>query len=187
MIRLIAAALACLSLAACAGGPQPSDRLGAAPELKLEAFLDGRTYAYGVFERGGVLDRKFWVEVDGEWDGRTLTLDEHFLYDDGQTQRRIWEWRRAADGGFAGVAGDVIGTADIDLYGDSAFFTYDVDLELSDGDTIRVRLDDRIYAAGDEVLINRSTVKKFGLAVGQVTVVFLKNRPSDWPDVPRAD
>jgi hypothetical protein len=30
-------------------------------------------------------------------------------------------------------------------------------------------------------------VKKFGLAVGQVTVVFLKNRPADWPDVPRAD
>lgn len=184
MIRLVLAALACLSLSACLGGPAPETRAGAQPPLRMERFLDGRTYAYGVFERSGVLDRKFVVEIDGAWDGETLTLEEYFLYDDGQTQTRVWEWEAAPDG-FVGTAGDVIGEADIEVIGDAAFFTYDVDLVLSDGDTIRVRFDDRIYAAGEEVLINRSTVKKFGLAVGQVTVVFLKDRPADWEDVPR--
>jgi len=184
MIRL-AAALACLLLAACASGPQPADRLGQGPELRLEQFLDGPTYAYGAFERGGVLDRKFWVEIDGSWDGQVLTLDEHFLYDDGQTQRRVWEMRRNADGTFTGTAGDVIGTAEISLFGDTAYFEYLVDLALSDGGTIRVRFNDRLYAMGEEVWINRATVTKFGITGGEVTLVFLKARPSDWPDVPR--
>jgi hypothetical protein len=54
---------AALILTACAGGPQPADRTGETPAMLLEEVLTGRTYAYAVFERGGVLDRRFWVEA----------------------------------------------------------------------------------------------------------------------------
>lgn len=184
-MRLILCLMFSLVLSACMGGPSPADRSGVTPSLVLEEFLDGQTYAYGVFERGGVLDRKFWVEIDGDWDGDVLTLDEHFLYDDGTTQRRVWEMDRLSEGRFSGTAGDVIGSAEIETYGDAAYFEYLVDLLLSDSSTVRVRFNDRIYRLSEDMLMNRATVSKFGLDVGEVSLVFIKDRPSDWPDIPR--
>lgn len=184
MIRLLAAAFTALSVSACLSGPSPQDRAGQTPPLVLEEFLDGRTYAIGVFERGGALDRTLRVEIDGDWDGRTLTLDEHFLYGDGQTDRRVWTMEKTG-AGFVGTAPDVIGQADIAVYGDAAYFDYLVDLVLSDGSDVRVRFSDRIYRLSEEMLLNRATVSKFGLTVGEVTIVFVKDRPADWPDIPR--
>ncbi|MGP1275850.1 MAG: DUF3833 family protein [Caulobacterales bacterium] len=181
----LAALLPVLLLAGCLSGPSPQDRAGVSPALSLETYFQGRTYAYGVFERDGVLDRVLHVEIDGEWDGRALTLDEHFLYDNGDTQRRIWTMTQTAPNRFSGTAGDVIGEADISIFGDAAYFGYLVDLPLSDGSTVRVRFNDRIYRLSDDVLINRASVSKFGITVGEVTIVFLKDRPADWPEIPR--
>ena len=61
------------------------------PALKLEEFFDGRSYAYGIFEdRFGNLKRQFRVQIDGRTDAGLLTLDEQFIYDDGETARRVW-------------------------------------------------------------------------------------------------
>lgn len=175
------------ALTACLGGPERADRLGAEPPVVMEQFLDGRTYALGAFERGRVLDRKFWVEIDGAWDAasQTLTLDEHFLYDDGQTQRRVWTMRRTGPNRFIGTAPDVIGEAEIEIFGDAAFFSYLVDLELSDGSSVRVRFDDRLYQMSPDVMVNRASVQAYGLTVGEVSLVFLKDRPEAWPNIPR--
>jgi len=183
LIRLCALPAA-LILAACAGGPQPADRAGETPSMLLEEVLTGRTYAYAVFERGGVLDRRFWVEAVGDWDGEALTLEEYFLYDDGRTDARTWTFRKTSETTYVGTAGDVIGQADVQVYGDAAYFEYRVDLELEDGSTVEVNFQDRLYRVSEDTIINRATVKKFGLVVGQVTVVFFKDRPDDWPDIP---
>ena len=185
MRRIIISLTSLILLTGCMSGPSPEDRNDVTPPLVLENFLDGQTYAYGAFERGGILDRKFWVEIDGDWDGDVLTLDEHFLYDDGTTQRRVWEMERLSEGRFSGTAGDVIGSAEIETYGDAAYFEYLVDLLLSDGSTVRVRFNDRIYRLSEDMLMNRATVSKYGLDVGEVSLVFIKDRPSDWPDIPR--
>lgn len=175
-----------LALPACAGGPSQEDRAGRAPVMALEEILTGRTYAYAVFERGGVLDRKFWVEAVGEWDGRRLRLEEYFLYDDGATDERIWTFERTSPTRYVGTAPDVIGEANIEVFGDAAYFDYVVDLEMADGSTVQVQFEDRLYRVSQDTIINRATVKKFGLVVGQVTVVFVKDRPADWPEIPGA-
>lgn len=177
--------LPALALAGCLSGPSREDRAGVTPTLSLQDYFQGRTYAYGVFERGGVLDRVLHVEIDGSWDGHSLVLDEHFLYDNGDTQRRVWTMEQTGPNRFIGTAADVVGEADIAIFGDAAYFGYLVDLPLSDGSTVRVRFNDRIYRLSDSVLINRAQVSKFGLTVGDVTIVFLKDRPADWPEIPR--
>jgi hypothetical protein len=186
MIRTLAVLALAALVSACAGGPQPQDRTGARPAMLLEDVLTGRTYAYAVFERGGVLDRKFWVEAVGRFDGEALTLEEYFLYDDGETDERIWTFRKTSPTRYVGTAPDVIGEADVEVFGDAAYFDYVVDLALSDGSTVQVQFQDRLYRMGEDTIINRATVKKFGLVVGQVTVVFMKDRPADWPDIPGA-
>lgn len=185
LIRLTALP-AVLLLTACAGGPQPSDRAGETPSMLLEDVLTGRTYAHAVFERGGVLDRRFWVEAVGSWDGQALTLEEYFLYDDGRTDTRTWTFRKTSPTGYVGAAADVIGQAEVEVFGDAAYFNYRVDLEMADGSTVEVNFQDRLYRVNEDTIINRATVKKFGVVVGQVTVVFFKTRPDDWPDIPGA-
>lgn len=175
---------AMLTLSACVGGPQPADRRGEAPSMVLEEVLTGRTYAYAVFERAGVLDRRFWVEAVGEWDGEALTLEEYFLYDDGRTDERVWTFRKSSPTTYVGTAADVIGEANVEVFGDAAYFDYRVDLEMEDGSTVEVTFQDRLYRVSETTIINRATVKKFGVVVGQVTVVFFKDRPADWPDIP---
>jgi hypothetical protein len=177
--------LPALVLSGCLSGPSPQDRAGVEPALSLEEFFDGRTYAIGVFERGGALDRKLHVEIDGRWDGRDLVLDEWFLYDDGRADRRVWTMRQDGAGRFIGTADDVIGEADIQVYGDAAYFEYLVDLILEDGSDVRVRFTDRMYRLSDDMVLNRASVSKFGLTVGEVAIVFFKQRPADWPAIPR--
>ena len=58
------------------------------PELILEKYFDGEIIAWGYFhDRFGNLRRSFEVKINGKWDGQFLTLDEDFLYDDGEKQK----------------------------------------------------------------------------------------------------
>ena len=55
------------------------------PTFVLEEYFHGKTRAWGLFEdRFGTVRRQFVVNINGDWDGTTLTLDEDFLFDDGK-------------------------------------------------------------------------------------------------------
>ena len=61
------------------------------PKLNLFEFFKGETVAYGIFEdRFGKLRRQFRVKINGSVDQNILTLDEKFIYDDGEKATRIW-------------------------------------------------------------------------------------------------
>ncbi|RAP70138.1 hypothetical protein ACZ87_03060 [Candidatus Erwinia dacicola] len=55
--------------------------------------------------------RRFEVIINDQVIGDTLTLDENFIYDDGEKQNRGWYIRRLSDGSYVGTAGDIIGIA----------------------------------------------------------------------------
>ena len=58
------------------------------PKLNLFEFFKGETVAYGIFEdRFGKLRRQFRVKIKGSVEENTLTLDEKFIYDDGEKQQ----------------------------------------------------------------------------------------------------
>ena len=94
MVRFLFVVAILISLTSCTQWLFRADMADYAdnrPALKLEEFFDGRSYAYGIFEdRFGNLKRQFRVQIDGQTDGERLRLDEQFIYDDGETARRVW-------------------------------------------------------------------------------------------------
>ena len=84
----------------------------APPTLALERYFAGNTCAWGIFEdRFGTLRRQFTVDIDGQWDGHTLVLDEHFVYRNGEKDQRVWTIEKLGPNRYKGHANDVIGSA----------------------------------------------------------------------------
>ena len=173
--RLLMTTLAALPLMAC-GGPTPKSFEGGEPRLKLEDYFAGETKAYGIFrDRFGDLRRQFTVDIQGDWnpDTKMLTLDEEFQYADGETDTRVWEIEKTGPHRYRGTAGDVIGEAKGEAYGNAFTWTYKVELDV-DGDTWTVTFDDWMFRQSDGIVINTADVSRWGLHVGTVTIVFRK-------------
>jgi hypothetical protein len=171
--RILAVALTALPLAAC-GSMQVQNFQDSQPRLQLEDYFAGETKAYGLFrDRFGDVRRQFVVEIDGDWnpETRTLTLDERFRYQDGETDRRVWRIEKTGPHSYQGTAGDVPGTATGEAYGNAFNWTYQVDLAV-DGSTYRVTFDDWMFLQEDGILLNTADVTKWGFEVGTVTIAF---------------
>ena len=85
---------------------------GTGPRLDLFEYFEGQTRAWGVFQsRGGDVKRQFTVDIHGTVEGDLLTLEEDFVYADGETSRRVWRIRRLDEHRYEGEAADVIGKA----------------------------------------------------------------------------
>lgn len=175
--RGLRAALALLSLvlvSACGTSMKPEDFANRQPRLQIEEFFAGKTKAWGIFEdRFGNLRREFVVDIDGAWDGRTLTLDERFVYSDGEKDRRVWTITKHDQHTYTGAAGDVIGTAQGKSYGNALNWSYDMNLKVG-GDTWKVRFDDWMFLQPGGVLLNRAVVRRWGIAIGTVTLAFAR-------------
>lgn len=144
------------------------------PRLVLEEYFSGSTTAWGLFEdRFGTVRRQFVVDITGTWDGETIVLDERFTYSDGELDRRVWRIRKIDEHRYEGTADDVVGVAHGEAYGNALNFRYDVDLKIG-GRTVRVHFDDWMFLQPSDVLINRARVSKFGIEIGEVTLVFMK-------------
>ena len=150
-----------------------ADFADAEPPLALEQYFAGKLKAYGQFESFGEVKRRFVVDIDGTWDGTTLTLHEDFVYDDGETETRIWTITRSADGGWEGRADGVVGLASGRGAGNAFNWRYDFDLATDDG-PMRLHFDDWLFLQEDGVLLNRPRVTKFGITVGEVFLSFFR-------------
>ncbi len=175
----ILAVCAALVLAACTGKPSLDDPALGGGDLNLEDFFEGRTVAKGQFQDVfGTVRRRFDVTIDGVWDGRTLTLTEDFVYEDGATERRVWSLLKTGDDTWTGTAPGVIGTASGTEKGDVFNWKYTIDLPIPSADgptgTMRVAFDDWMWLLSDDRLLNRAYVKRFGLDIGEVIIWFEK-------------
>ena len=166
-----------LILTGC-GSMKPEDFAGREPRLLLEEYFAGTTRAHGLFvDRFGDLRRQFVVDIEGTWDGETLTLVEDFFYDDGETEQRIWRIRKTGPHSYEGRADDVIGPASGKAYGNALNWRYQLALKVG-GSTWNVTFDDWMFLQDDDVIINRAEVTKFGFKLGDVTIVFSKPQAS---------
>jgi hypothetical protein len=154
---------------------KPNDFALQKPKLVIEDYFSGKTRAWGIFEdRFGKVRRQFVVDIDGVWDGTTLTLDEHFEFNDGEKSFRQWRIRKLPDGGYEGEADDVVGTATGIASGNALNWTYVLDLKTGEDSTLRVRFDDWMFLQRGGVLLNRARMSKFGIDLGAVTISFMK-------------
>jgi len=180
-MRPILALLALAGLAACSGAPALDDPRLSTRDLNLEDFFAGRSVAHGQFQdRFGTVRRRFVVEIEGRWDGETLTLTEDFVYEDGATERRVWRLRKTgpvtADQAWEGTAAGVQGVARGQERGDTFNWRYTIDLPIPAADgsvaTLRASFDDWMWQLTDDRLLNRAYMSRAGIALGDVILMF---------------
>ena len=145
------------------------------PELNLFSYFLGQTKGYGIVQdRKGNLTRQFVVDINGsiEPDG-SLKLHEKFDWSDGEKSTRTWIITKNGKHLYTGNAEDVARPADGTAYGNVLNWQYVLNLKV--GDTSwKIKFDDWMFLVTDKVLINRAKMSKFGLTVGEVTIVFQK-------------
>jgi hypothetical protein len=174
MVHKIASLALIPFLAACTGKPALHEASLGGPKLDLEEYFEGPVMAYGQFQDlFGTVSRRFVVDMNGEWDGETLTLTEDFTYSDGYEERRVWTLTKTGDDTWSGSADGVIGSALCTEKDDTFNWKYQIDLPLPDG-SVRVSFDDWMWRLDDKRVLNRAYMKKFGLDVGEVIIFFEK-------------
>ena len=154
---------------------KPEDFKNKEPRLIIENYLSGNVKAWGVLQnRSGKVTRQFSADLNGQWDGKKLILDEKFNWNDGEIQTRQWKINKIDEHNYEGTASDVVGTAKGFSYGPAFKFEY-VLLVPVKGKEIKITFDDWIFKQDERVAINRATMTKFGFKVAELTVMFVKN------------
>jgi hypothetical protein len=144
------------------------------PAFDITHFFAGKTEGWGMFQkRGGLVVKRFHVDIDGHAVGNDFVLDEHFVYSDGSTQKRVWTLTPQADGSWQGRAGDVVGTAIGHAAGNALNWRYVLHLPV-DNTSYDVDMDDWMYQMDDKTLVNRTRMSKLGVDLGEVTLFFRK-------------
>lgn len=170
---LLVAVLSIALLGACSA-PKIQDFAQESPRLELRDYFNGTLDAYGIFtDRSGKVVKRFTVVMTCSWAGNEGTLDEAFTYSDGTTQRRVWRLTQLPNGRYAGRADDVVGSAEGEQSGNAFHWTYTLALPV-DGRVIDVQFDDWMYLMGSKVMLNRATMRKWGVELGEVTLSFVK-------------
>jgi len=177
--RPLAAATLLLSLASCA--PSLQQYQDKTPRLDLQHYFNGRVEAWGLVQdfRGNVT-RRFEVSIDGRWQGDTGTLDEHFVFDDGEKQFRRWTLTKLDERRYRGTADDVVGEAEGEVAGNTLRWRYTLRLPVDDS-SYDIAFDDWMYQMDEQRLFNKATLSKFGIQVGEVTLFFQKVAPAANP------
>jgi len=173
-LRLVLlAGLAGLVLAGCAG-QQLNEYASEKPTLDLSQYFNGKLIAHGMFQdRSGQVVRRFVVDMEGTWNGNQGVLDERFTYSDGTTERRVWRLTKHENGRYTGTADDVEGEASGQTVGNAFRWGYTLRLPV-DGKVYEVQFDDWMYLIDDKVMLNRATMSKFGIRLGEVTLSFTR-------------
>jgi hypothetical protein len=173
MLRTIVLVVIVGALMACSN-VQVTDYANKKPVLDVEQFFNGNLTAHGVVkDRGGRVIRHFNANIAASWVDGVGTLVEDFVFDDGETQRRIWTLRPDGEGRYTGTAGDVVGAAKLQQAGNSLFLDYVLRLPYQGGE-VDVHVDDRMYLVSPDILINESDMSKFGWRVGNLVLVIAR-------------
>ncbi len=147
------------------------------PKVSIDQFFSGSIKGWGIVQdRSGKVIQRFDVSMVGTWDGNEGVLDEDFVYYDGREEKRIWRITKNEDGTYTGRADDIVDTATGREAGNAIQWQYQMDLDV-DGSTYRITFDDWMYLMNDDVLINRSHLKKFGIEVAELTLFMRKEGP----------
>ena len=155
------------------------------PAFAPEDFFNGVLTAHGVVKDfAGSAIRHFSADIIGCWSEGVGTLDEDFVFDDGEQQKRVWTLTPNGRQTYLGTAADVVGEGLARWHGNAMFLDYTLRIELENG-PIDVRIDDRMYRVSDNVVINESKMRKFGFGVGEILLTIIRH-PNQTADCPNA-
>jgi hypothetical protein len=145
------------------------------PKLNVVDFFDGKLTAYGVVkDRWGKVIRYFTADIEASWSNGVGTLDESFVFDDGEHQKRIWTLTPDKNYGYIASANDVIGEWPMTAKGNALFMKYVLRIELDSSSTLDVKVDDKMFLVSESHIINESKMSKWGIDVGSVQLSIIK-------------
>jgi hypothetical protein len=176
-LKTLATLFLCTLLTGCSS-MQIDDFAASGPEFIPQEYFNGPMTAYGmVKDRNGKILRRFKGTLIGSWDENGVgTLDESFVYDDGETQKRVWTLRPTGEKSFIGTAGDIVGGAPMVAKGNTVMIDYTMRVPYGDG-TIDIDVRDWLHLQDDGVILNHSKMKKFGFTVGELVITIIKDYP----------
>ncbi len=172
-LRLLAALLLCSSVAASAGSLSPRDFAAGRPLFDPIRFYTGHTRSWGIFEdRAGAATKRITTETWGRMVGRELVLEQNLNIEGEPQSHRSWRIRRLDAHHFAATASGIIGEARGEAYGNA--FQWSFTLAVKPGNPLyQVTMTQRMYLQPDgRTMINRDTVRKFGVLLAEVTEEF---------------
>lgn len=137
-----------------------------------EDFFSGDLKASGMFiDRFGNIQKRFSADVICEAANDGFVLSEHFTFDDGKKETRIWQIKRTSDKSFIGTTEDVRDRAKGTLTNIGLLWRYDFYLELF-GKRVLVNFDDKMIMQSADVVLNHATITKFGFKLGELFISF---------------
>lgn len=177
MPRLIVILLGLLFMALAARWlmrPIPQDYAAESPHFVPETFFNGELQSWGLIrDWKGHATRRFTMRQTDRWNGKRATLDEAFQFTDGSKAERHWNITKIDDRHYLGTAPDVIGEAKGETAGNALHWVYDIRVPMN-GKEMVVTFDDWLYLIDERTLFSFVHIRKFGLPVGEMTMVFRK-------------
>ncbi|MBC7801387.1 MAG: DUF3833 family protein [Gemmatimonadaceae bacterium] len=145
---------------------------GTTPAIDPVRFFTGHVRSWGVLEdRGGQPTQVVVTDCRGEADGDTLRMTQTLTIGSDAPVTRTWQMRRAGPGRFEATANDMVGTAVGEASGRVFHWTWT--LATSPGNDLKnVTMDQWWYLLDDGTMLNRTTIRKAGIILAQVSEHF---------------
>ncbi|MDO6720442.1 DUF3833 domain-containing protein [Psychrosphaera sp. 1_MG-2023] len=152
-----------------------------AGNFQLETYFNGPVVAWGMIQDyTNKVNRRFCVELEGQWqqvnNQSNGQLNEWFYFDDGEVSQRIWNLTKTQNNQYSGTANDVVGVASGQTSGFAFQWQYNLSLDI-DGSSYEFFLDDWMYQLDEYRVFNRTSMRKFGVEVAEITLFFDKQQP----------
>ena len=146
------------------------------PEFIPQEYFNGNLKAYGIVkDRSGKITRSFKGTMVGSWDKNGIgTLDEYFVYDDGEEMKRVWTLKPIENKKFIATADDIVGESPMIANGNTVMIDYLMRTPYKSS-TIDLSVQDWLHLQDDGVIINHSKMKKFGFVVGELVITIIKD------------
>lgn len=148
------------------------------PRLVPQEFFVGKLEAQGVLKnRSGEVTRYFTATINAHWDNGIGTLEEHFIFNDGEKQARTWTLTPAGNS-YKATAGDVIGEGSATVKGNAMNLRYLLEINYQNS-PLQLRVDDWMWLVDKNTIINESTLSKWGFKVGSIQLVIRRLSPHE--------
>lgn len=149
---------------------------GTTPKIGVKEFFNGKIEGYGIFHNrfNGKVEKRYYVQMTGSWQGDTGTLTEKFFLDDEMMMNRKWTLHYIDEHNFIGTADDIVGMAMGKTDGYALQLKYTLKYEREKNKFINLNFNDWIYLLPDNHAINRSEMSKFGIRLGEIIFHFHK-------------
>ncbi len=170
-MRLLALLLA-TTLLGC-GGAMPVDGFHATtPAIDPIRFFTGHVRSWGVLEdRSGQPTDIVTTDCVGESTGDTLHMVQRLTIGQDAPTTRDWQMRRAGPNRYEATANDMVGTATGEASGRAFHWIWT--LALSPGNDLKnLSMDQWWYLLDDGTMLNRTTVRKLGVILIEVSEHF---------------